>query len=184
MQVIAKPMDYRAFDFHATLIDRNDPTLFSNRYAACGNDLALFMNYLRTAGVITAGQFDQALDYSQDQGWSQCYIMGAGLPPSTVVANVDFVWLVEATPYKRSFSVASPSLQPSAADLAPASKAILAAAPPVMVEQVGSSFTERLSEVVNSVQTVSGNLGVPFLPQIAGAVKGVLGLFSKRRSSK
>jgi len=178
--VTSRPLDYRAFDFHSTIIGRLQGANAFNRTAACGNNLADFLNEARVTGVISGIQMDQYLDAASDMGWNQIYISGAGLPPNTTVGNIDFVWIVEAIPFTRAFSIVSPTTAPGANDIAPAAKAILAAAPPAVSVETGKSFTDKLGEVVGDVQTISGNLGVPFLPQVLGVVKGALGLFRKK----
>lgn len=178
--ITSRPLDYRAFDFHTTVIGRLQGANSYGRVAACGNNLADVLNQLRIDTIISAQQMDRCLDAAPDMGWNQLYIAGTGLPPTTHVGNIDFVWIVEAIPFTRSFSIITPTVKPGEGDIAPAAKAILAATPPAATIEQGKSFTDKLSDVVGSVQTMSGNLGVPFLPQILGVTKAALGLFRKK----
>jgi len=181
MTLSSRPLDYRAFEFHVTRLKRLDP-LPLDRYAAMPSALALTLYELQQSGTITPGQLDALFDSVQDQGWLQLYLCGSGLAPNTVVGTVSYVYLVEAIPFERSFSTGQATLGTSMPnDLTPQAKTILAKVPVAIPHTSGSSFTERLTEAVTSVQEATGNLGVPFLPQALGAVKGVLGLFKKRR---
>ena len=179
--IVSRPMDERAHIFRLPQIDRLGP-FNTAEYANCNADVAIALRYLQAFGVLTGPQYDQIMDVLDDSGWSNIFIAGTGLPPNTVVGTIDLVWIVEGVPLSRSFSAAQGAVESAMPAVLPsASQRLLAQVPVAVSEKPTSNFTDTLSAAVDSVRTVAGNLGIPFLPQVAGAVSGVLGLFKKKR---
>lgn len=181
MVLTSRPMDSLAWNFHLPVVDRLGP-LIGNNFSACGSDVALVLRLLNNATIIPDSLYYNILASISNMSWTQLVICGSGLQPNANVGSIDCVWLVEAVPMSRSFSTGQAELKNTMSnDISTASRHVLGSVPPVVSEKPSSGFHDQLLAAVDSVQTLSGNLGVPMLGTVAGGIKAVLGAFKKRR---